>query len=118
MAIPTPREIVMRYGRRSPEELARALDIRVARAETASAAPAVTVLSEYRPDAGIILYLPALCRAAERRHEPPERLEQWHIAHELYHALAEAVGVSTWRVRETAANAWADELLALIAPEE
>ena len=113
MAVPSPQELIERYGAQPPERLAAALGFRVLREEAALLTPGVTVLSAFAPDATIILYRGALRQAAARRGEPLARAEQWHIAHELYHGLAEAAALSAWRVRETEADLWADELMAL-----
>jgi hypothetical protein len=113
MIVPTPDELLQTYGRKSPEELAGALGIRVVREALPPALPGVKVFSEYRPAQVIILYPDAIRALAEKRGESPAQLEQWHIAHELYHALAEAGGLSPWRAVETAADLWADELFSL-----
>lgn len=113
-AVPSPDEVVARYGRRTPEELAMAMGFRIERRATASVLPGVTVLSEYQPERTIVLYADALCRQADSRREPLLRLEGWHIAHELYHGLAEHAGASPWRVRETEADLWAEALLTLL----
>lgn len=113
MAVPTPAELVETYGRRTPEQLAQQLGFLVKHTATAPILPGVTVISEYQPARTIVIYRQALRRIAESRGEPLLRLEQWHIAHELYHGLAETGGSSPWRVRETEADLWADELLTL-----
>ena len=114
MAVPSPRELLERFEGESPEALAAMLGFRVTRTEAAPLLPGATVMSEYRPERTIVLYLEPLRRAAEQRDQPFARVEQWHIAHELYHGLAEADSRSAWRVRETEADMWADELLALL----
>ena len=114
MSVPSPTELIERYGRHSPEQLAGALGFRVTRAETPPLLPGVTVLSEFQPRQDIILYLGPIRQAAAHRGEPMTRFEQWHIAHELYHGLAEAHTLAAWRVRETEADIWADELMALV----
>ena len=113
MIVPAPEELLRTYGHKSPEELAVAMGFQIERVETVLALPGVAVYSEYRPDHLILLYLPAIRELAARRGESPAQLEQWYIAHELHHALAEAGGQSPWRARETAADLWADELLSL-----
>lgn len=114
MPVPSPREIIHLHGCRTPEQLAGSLGFQVTRTEAPPLVPGVTVLSEYVPNSTIMLYRRTLRQQAERRGEPLERLEQWHIAHELYHGLAEQHPLAAWRVRETEADVWADELLALI----
>jgi len=114
MSTPSPQELVEQYGAQSPERLAGALGFRVIRAETPPLTPGVTVLSEYAPRRDIILYLEPIREIAQRRGESLTRFEQWHIAHELYHGLAETHALSAWRVRETEADMWADELMALV----
>jgi hypothetical protein len=113
MTVPAPEELLERYGPKSPEALAAVLGFTVVRESTAPTLPGVTVFSEYRTDHVIVLYEASLRQDAARRDEPLPRLEQWHIAHELYHGLAEDGGGLPWRVSETAADLWADELLAL-----
>lgn len=113
MAIPTPAELIATHGCRTPEQLATALGFHIERQEAAPATPGVVVLSEYQPARTIVLYRLALREQARQQREPLARLEQWHVAHELYHGLAEAHGASAWRVRETEADLWAEELLAL-----
>jgi len=114
MSIPSPEELVERYGAQSPERLAGELGFQVIRAETPPVMPGLTVLSEYRSRREIILYLEPIRQAARSRGESPARREQWLIAHEIYHGLAETHAVSTWRVRETEADLWADELMVLM----
>jgi hypothetical protein len=113
MIVPTPDELMQTYGHKSPEELADAFGLQVVREAAGPALPSVTVCSEYRPAQSIILYPAAIREQAEKRGDTPAQLEQWHIAHELYHALAESGGQSPWRARETAADLWADELMQL-----
>lgn len=113
MIVPTPDELLLTYGPKSPEELAGALGFQIVREQGAPALPGVKVFSEYRPERAIVLYVAAIHALAEQRGESPAQLEQWHIAHELYHALAESGGQSPWRARETAADLWADELVSL-----
>lgn len=117
MAIPSPQDVIAHYGTHSPERLAAALGFRVTRTEAPPRLPGVTVLSAFEPRAEIILYLEPLRQAAAARQTSPACLEQWHIAHELYHGLADTTGISAWRVRETEADLWADELLALLGPD-
>jgi hypothetical protein len=114
MAVPTPQELIDTYGACPPEQLAVTLRFQVRRLPDAPTPPAVTVLSEYQPHDTIILYTSHLAALARQRREPMSRVEQWHIAHELYHGLAEQAGASPWRVRETEADLWADELLVLM----
>jgi hypothetical protein len=114
MSIPSPEELIERYGAHSPERLAAELGFQVTRVESPALMPGLTLLSEYQPRREIILYLNPIREAAERRGESIARMEQWHIAHELYHALAETHSVSAWRVRETEADMWADELMTLM----
>ena len=115
MAVPSPAELIDRFGRRPPEELAQLLEVRVRFDNDPPALPGVTVRSEYLPKGRIIvLYRSALQQQAAASGEPLPRLIQWHIAHELYHVLAEDAGRSPWRVRETEADLWADELLTLV----
>lgn len=116
--VPNPDELIETYGRQTPEQLAVALGFQVTRQAAAPPLPGVRVQSEYRPEQTIVLYRDALRTLAKQRGEPLLRLEQWHIAHELYHGLVEAAGESPWRVRETAADLWADELLTLAAVEQ
>ncbi|HOS44842.1 MAG TPA: hypothetical protein PK794_14235 [Armatimonadota bacterium] len=113
MIVPPPDELLETYGHCSPEELAGALGIAVVREATPPPLPGVTVYSAYRPTPAIFLYTDAIHALAARRGQSPAQLEQWHIAHELYHALAESRGHSPWRAAETAADLWADELLSL-----
>jgi len=113
MSIPLPQELIDRYHLTSPEQLAAALGFQVTRATEEPRLPGVAVWSEFKPQREIILYVAALRRAAAQRGQPFARFEQWSIAHELYHALAETHAISAWRVRETAADMWADELMAL-----
>lgn len=113
MIVPTPDELLQTYGRKSPEELAAALGFQVTREADGPALPGVAVCSEYRPSQTILLYAAAIRELAEKRGDSPADLEQWHVAHELYHALAESGGQSPWRARETAADLWADELMQL-----
>lgn len=118
MAVPSPAELIETYGARTPEQLAQALHFTVRHAETPPTLPGVTVSSEFQAETcEIVLYRSVLRALAARRGESLLRLEQWHIAHELYHGLAEADGRSPWRVREMEADLWADELLTL-APLE
>ena len=114
MSIHNPIELMETYGRQRPEDLAVALGFRITRQESSPVLPGVTVLSEYHPGGQILLYGPALRQKSAQLGQPPARVEQWHIAHELYHGLAEQQNLSPWRVRETAADLWADELLALM----
>lgn len=114
MSIPTPKEILTRVGFGSPEQLAVRLGVHIVRRDTAPHLPQVTILSEYG-DATIVLYTVPLAEEAARRHLTVANVEQWLIAHELYHHVAEQAGVSAWLVRETAADHWADTLLALLA---
>ncbi|MHB0939115.1 MAG: hypothetical protein ACYDCO_18910 [Armatimonadota bacterium] len=114
MSIPSPAELVERYGVHPPERLAGELGFCVTRAEAPPMLPGVTVMSEYQPRQEIILYLGPIRQAAATRGESSARFEQWHIAHELYHALAETRAISAWRVRETEADMWADELMTLV----
>lgn len=116
MAVPTPQELIERYGRQTPEALASLLGFQLRRVEQAPLVTGVTVMSEYQPGK-IVLYLETLRAAAARLGEPFVRLEQWHIAHELYHGMAETGAVSAWRVRETEADLWADELMTLVGSE-
>jgi len=97
----------------TPEGLATALGFEVRRLLSPPLVAGVTVISEFQPEHTIVLYRSALIELANKRKEPLPRLEQWHIAHELYHGLAEEAGTSAWRVRETEADMWADELLTL-----
>jgi len=114
MSIPSPEELVERYGARSPEKLAGEMGFRIIRTEMPPMMPGLTILSEYQPQREIILYLEPIRQAARNRGESPARREQWHIAHELYHALVETHAVSAWRVCETEADMWADELMVLM----
>jgi len=114
MSIPSPTELIERYGNQPPERLAGELGFRVTRVETPPMLPGVTVMSEYQPRQDIILYLGPIRQDAAHRGEPMARFEQWHIAHELYHGLAESLSISAWRVRETEADMWADELMVLV----
>jgi hypothetical protein len=107
--VPTPEELLARYDVQTPEALAHRLGYAVRREEDAPAVPGVRVASQFVPPDAIILYRRSL---AAPEHELPRR-EQWHIAHELYHALWEAAGGSPWRISETEADRWADRLLAL-----
>jgi hypothetical protein len=118
MAVPSPQELMQTFGCHTPEQLAWRLGFNIVRVATAPVLPGVLVASEYRPERAIVLYEDALRALATQRQEPLLRFEQWHIAHELYHGLAETQGLSAWRVRETAADVWADELLALSPPVE
>ena len=118
MSIPSPQELTDQYPQYNPEELAQALGFQVTRTELGPALPGVKVLSEFRLQREIVLYAKELRQAADRRDQPLERVEQWHIAHELYHGLAETRSVSAWRVHETAADMWADELMALQSGRE
>lgn len=117
MSVPTPQELMQTYGRQTPEQLAVLLGFQVERLDVAPVLPGVVIHSEYQPAQSVILYMKSLAQLATTRREPLTRLEQWHIAHELYHGLAEHAGSSPWRVRETEADLWADELLTL-APLE
>src|SRR5690242_2877148 len=101
MAIPTPQDLIDEHGKRTPEQYAGLLGFQVVRLDTSPIIPGVTVLSEYSTQRTIHLYNQPLRLLAEQRQEPLGRLEQWHIAHELYHGLAEDQGMSAWRVRET-----------------
>ena len=114
MSVPTPTELVETYGAQTPEALATLLGFQVHRRELPPVLPGVTVISAYQPEQIIIIFSAALRQLAAQRREPLARLEQWHIAHELYHGLAEQANPSPWRVRETAADMWADELIALV----
>jgi len=113
MSMPAPHELIEKYGPLTPEQMALALGLRVQRLQAPPALTGVTVLSAFEPEQTIILYQQPLKALAKQRKEPLTRLEQWHIAHELYHALSEADGCSTWRLRETEADMWADELVVL-----
>lgn len=117
MAVPAPDELIAEYGAQAPERLAAVLGFHVSRVPEGPHLPGVTVMSEFCPPGEICLYRPALRRAAEVRGRTTAWMEQWHIAHELYHGLAEQDDLSAWRVRETAADLWADELLALLGPD-
>ncbi|HEY3379852.1 MAG TPA: hypothetical protein VGL77_20450 [Armatimonadota bacterium] len=109
----TPEELIAEYGPATPEQLAAALGFAVRRVPATEPLPGVTVLSEFAPPRTIVLDTAAIHRQAAAQREPLARAEQWHIAHELYHGLAEESGRSAWRVRETEADLWADELLTL-----
>ena len=115
--IPTPEAILEGSGRRQPEELALRMGYIVQRVTTPQPprASGVILQSEYQPPHSIILYCQALINTATQRGKTPAQMEQWHIAHELYHALAEESGRSPWHVRERDADAWADALLKLSA---
>ncbi|HEY3415568.1 MAG TPA: hypothetical protein VGM23_01675 [Armatimonadota bacterium] len=113
MSISPPEELCTRFGARMPEDLARAMGFTVQRQETSPMLPGVRVMSELRSDGVIVLYLDELRLEALRKRESLTRLEQWHIAHELYHHLAEVAGISPWRIREGDADHWADELITL-----
>ena len=114
MPLPTPHELVTTHGARTPEQYADLLGFEVKRVVTSPMLPGVTVLSAFQATRTILLYRPALAQLAAQRREPLMRLEQWHIAHELYHGLSHFQGISSWRVRETEADLWADELLTLV----
>ena len=116
MAIPTPEELIKTYGRGNPETLAHALGFQVQRQEAGPMLPGVTVLSEFKPGGIIILYRQAVRQTATQREEAPEHLEQWLIAHEMYHGLSVEQAISSWRARETDADLWADELCVLALP--
>jgi hypothetical protein len=118
MAVPSPDELIERFGEEAPEALAARLGFQVTRSHTPPGLPGVRVMSEYRPERTIILYQESLHRAAEERGQSFDRVEQWHIAHELYHGLVEAESHSAWRVRETEADMWADELVILMPTEQ
>ncbi len=112
MAVQSPQELVAQWGHKKPEALAAALGYTVVRREDGPVLPAVSVFSEYQPEHTILLYTHAIADLARTRGESVAVLEQWHIAHELYHALCEAA--TPWRARELAADLWADELLLLL----
>ena len=114
MPIPTPGELIARFGAMRPEQLAGSLGFTVRRIPAAPVSTGISVLSEYQPEHTIILYEAPLHRLAGIQHVSLPRLEQWHIAHELYHALAEGDGQSNWRLRETKADHWADEMMTLM----
>ena len=119
MFVPHPAVLLKQYGNRTPEQLAILLGYRIERQIKMPVLPGVTVYSEYRADNTIILYQPALQQLAKTQQQTMTFLEQRHIAHELYHALAEKEGASPWQVQEPAADMWADEMLVLtgIMPE-
>jgi len=98
-----------------PEYLASSLGFAVHREPEPPRLPGIVVFSEYQPDHQLILlYTNSLTHLASRRGESFTHLEQWHIAHELFHGLAESVGLSPWDTRETDADQWADRLMALV----
>ncbi len=113
MSVPPPSELLHQYGRVTPEQLAMALGFRVKRLHAPPPLSGVTVLSAYEPEHTIVLFVASLQQQARLHGRSLSRLEQWHIAHELYHGLSEADGLSPWRLRETDADLWADELLLL-----
>ncbi|MHB9132329.1 MAG: hypothetical protein ACYDBB_14740 [Armatimonadota bacterium] len=115
MSVPSPAELVDQHGAQAPEHLAAALGFTVTRREDPPVLSGVTVFSEYNPEHTITLYTRTLRQWARDNGESLTRVEQWHIAHELYHGLAESRGDSPWRVRETDAGLWADELMAMVA---
>lgn len=114
MFVPHPAALLKQYGNRTPEQLAILLGYRIERQTKMPVLPGVTVYSEYRTDNTIILYQPALQQLAKTQQQTMTFLEQRHIAHELYHALAEKDGASPWHIQESAADRWTDEILALI----
>jgi hypothetical protein len=110
MAVQTPEELIAQHGRKTPEALAAALGYTVVRHDNGPMLPAVAVFSEFQPASTILLYTNAIADLASSRGESPATLEQWHIAHELYHGLCE--NTLHQRARETHADLWADELMA------
>jgi len=112
-SVPTPNALIRQYGVCTPEVLAGILGYTVRRMATAPVLTGTVVLSEFQPERVILLYLDALRRHAGRHGRPLVEVQQWHIAHELYHGLAEDAGVSPWRLRESQADSWADHLLQL-----
>lgn len=115
MPVPSPGELIETYGVHAPEHLAHTLGFQVKRLESPPPVTGITVFSAYAPDHTITLYQQPLQQLAAQRRDSLARLEQWHIAHELYHGLSEDSGISNWRVRETEADLWADELMVLTA---
>lgn len=112
MTIPDPTVLVARASSGSPEQIAHHLGFRVRRQQDAPLSlPGVTILSEYQADGLIILYQSACTREAARRGVPVGHLEQYLIAHELYHGLAERAGRSLWTTPESDADHWAEALL-------
>ena len=114
MTAPTPSMVLTAHSAKSPEELATALGLQILRVNEVPSLPGVRLCSEYRPPHDIILYLPPLHALSLERGECSARLEAWHIAHEIFHALAEQAGESCWSTSERAADRWADELLVLL----
>lgn len=112
--VPTPAALIARHDVDTPEKLAALLGIKVKRKLKPPALPGVSVLSEYRPGGVIMLYRQALRSLAEETGKTLAWQEQWHISHELFHALAERSGIDPWRVREFDADRWADDLISLL----
>ena len=113
MPVPSPSALLQQYGHVTPEQLAMALGFRVQRRPDPPSLSGVTVLSAYEPEHTIILFAAPLQQRAILTGLSLTQLEQWHIAHELYHGLSEDDGLSPWRLRETDADLWADKLLVL-----
>ncbi len=114
MPVLSPGELLEKYGALTPEQLAMALGFRIIRRKAPPQLAGVNVLSTYEPEHTIILYEQPLKQLARQSGRKLTQLEQWHIAHELYHGLSEDSGLSVWRIRETAADLWADELMVLV----
>lgn len=117
MPVPPPSALLAHYGPLTPERLALALGFRVLRRQAPPPLPGVTVVSAFEPEHTLVLYETPLREQALRTGQPLTQLEQWHIAHELYHGLSEADGLSPWRLREADADRWADALVALAGVE-
>ncbi|MHB9024294.1 MAG: hypothetical protein ACYC7E_08975 [Armatimonadota bacterium] len=113
MAVSSPEALCIRFGASMPEDLARALGLTVERQQSAPRVPGVRVMSELRSNGVIVLYMSELRLEALRKRESLSRLEQWHIAHEIYHHLAEMDGISPFLLREGDADRWADALISL-----
>lgn len=112
-AVPAPVLLVQSYQADNPEEMARALGYKILRLADQPLLTGVCVLSEFRNANEILLYLPAISKLAVEKQSAQWPIEQWHIAHELYHALAAEQGENAWHSSEIAAEQWASDLLKL-----
>lgn len=110
---PTPALLYEKYSAANPEELAVALDYKIARKEETLEISGVIVYSEFRPPNEIIIYSPSMQDLSEFLESPLWEVEQWHIAHELCHGLAASLGEDSWQSSEFEADEWADGLVRL-----
>jgi len=111
MPVASPSALLHEYGCTTPEQLAMAMGFLVQRRHAPPPLNGVTVLSAYEPEQTIVLFEESLQEQARMQGGSLTDLEQWHIAHEFYHGLSEAEGLSPWHLCEADADRWADELM-------